>query len=100
MTTYKELLEQRASLELKIKEAHANENAEAISKVRALVTEYELTTTDVFPTMKLRGRKPGEIGPKSKVVAKYRDPATGVTWSGRGKPPRWIAGQDRSQFTI
>ena len=34
-------------------------------------------------------------------VAKYRDPATGKTWTGRGKPPTWIAGvKDRDAFLI
>ncbi|WP_334002168.1 H-NS histone family protein [Burkholderia gladioli] len=32
--------------------------------------------------------------------AKYRDPASGKTWSGRGKAPAWIAGKDRSAFEI
>lgn len=39
------------------------------------------------------------------VTAKYRHPETGETWSGRGKPARWLveaeaAGSDRSQFLI
>src|SRR4029453_19680675 len=34
-------------------------------------------------------------------VAKYRDPQTGKTWTGRGKPPNWIAGaKDRQAFLI
>jgi DNA-binding protein H-NS len=36
----------------------------------------------------------------SKVAAKYRDPATGQTWTGRGKAPKWIEGQDRTPFVI
>ena len=35
-----------------------------------------------------------------KVAAKYRDPATGATWTGRGVAPKWIAGKDRVQFAI
>lgn len=32
---------------------------------------------------------------------KYRDPATGATWSGRGKAPSWLAGAtDRAVFLI
>ena len=27
---------------------------------------------------------------KAPPVAKYRDPATGATWTGRGKPPGWM----------
>jgi len=29
-----------------------------------------------------------------------RDPDSGSTWSGRGKPPKWIAGQERDNFLI
>ncbi|WP_411829055.1 H-NS family nucleoid-associated regulatory protein [Paraburkholderia kururiensis] len=32
--------------------------------------------------------------------AKYRDPVSGATWSGRGRAPRWIAGRDRDAFEI
>jgi DNA-binding protein H-NS len=34
-------------------------------------------------------------------VPKYRDPKTQKTWTGRGKPPAWIAGvADREPFLI
>jgi DNA-binding protein H-NS len=37
----------------------------------------------------------------TKAKAKYRDPATGTTWSGRGKEPHWIKGaSDRTPFEI
>ena len=29
----------------------------------------------------------------SKVAPKYRHPGTGETWSGRGKPPKWLAAE-------
>ncbi|MDR5741256.1 MULTISPECIES: H-NS family nucleoid-associated regulatory protein [unclassified Caballeronia] len=33
--------------------------------------------------------------------AKYRDPKSGATWSGRGKAPAWLAGaKDRNKFLI
>ncbi len=28
------------------------------------------------------------------------NPATGETWTGRGKPPKWIQGQNRDSFLI
>jgi DNA-binding protein H-NS len=34
-------------------------------------------------------------------VAKYRDPKSGVTWSGHGRAPAWIAkAKDRSRFLV
>ncbi|WP_419465612.1 H-NS family nucleoid-associated regulatory protein [Burkholderia diffusa] len=35
-----------------------------------------------------------------KVAAKYRDPKTGATWTGRGRTPRWLIGQDLNRFAI
>jgi DNA-binding protein H-NS len=34
------------------------------------------------------------------VAPKYRNNVTGETWSGRGKPPKWMAGRDKAQFRI
>ncbi|MBD9530673.1 H-NS histone family protein [Comamonas sp. CMM01] len=36
----------------------------------------------------------------STVPAKYRNPETGDTWTGRGKEPVWIRGQDREAYLI
>ncbi len=97
--TYKELLQQREALELAIVQARQNEIAAAVTKVRELVAEFGLTAQDVFPG---RSSKAGAGKTKSvgKVAAKYRDPATGQTWTGRGKAPKWIEGRDRAPFTI
>ena len=95
--SYKELLAQREALEQAISQARQNEISTAVAKVRELVAEFGLTAQDVFP-----GRSPKSVTTKalSKVAAKYRDPATGQTWTGRGKAPKWIDGKERSQFVI
>jgi DNA-binding protein H-NS len=102
MTTYKELLQQREALERQISEARQRENAQALSQVRALVADFDLTPEDVFPAAKTRSAKTSaeKTGAKTKVAPKYRNPASGDTWTGRGKPPRWIQDQDRAQFLI
>jgi DNA-binding protein H-NS len=51
----------------------------------------------VFPG---RAGKSAAKSSGGKVAAKYRDPATGQTWTGRGKAPKWIDGKDRSAFLI
>ena len=95
MATYKELLAQKQALDARLEEARKSESAEAIHQVRTIVAEYGLTEADVFP----RGGKAD--GRKGKMVAiKYRDPETNKTWTGRGKPPLWIAGKDREQFLV
>ena len=94
MATYLELLAQKAALEKQILEVQAAEKAEGIAKAKAIIEQYNLNASDLF------ARK-GSIGSRGgKVAAKYRNAATGETWTGRGKAPKWIDGQDRSQFAI
>ena len=95
MSSYKELLKQRENLVQQINEARRQELSGAISQARALVTEFGLTVQDVFPAGRARSASSG-----TKVAPKYRDPATGLTWTGRGKAPKWIQNQDRAQFAI
>ncbi|MFT3718971.1 H-NS family nucleoid-associated regulatory protein [Pseudorhodoferax sp.] len=95
MSTYKELLQQREQLNQQIEQARQRENQEAVDKVRAIVAEYGLTPDDVFGR---RGKGASTAG--TKVAPKYRDKATGATWTGRGKPPKWIEGKNREEYLI
>lgn len=95
MSSYKELLQQRATLDQQIESARQREISHAVSQVRALVAEFGLAAQDVFPSGRARSSAAG-----SKVAPKYRDPATGKTWTGRGKAPKWIDGKDRTKFLI
>lgn len=96
MTTVAQLIAQKEALEAQIAAARKAENAEAIAKVKALVAEHGLTAQDIFGGAK-RGPKASGA---TKVAPKYKDPATGQTWTGRGKAPKWIDGKDRAQFAI
>ena len=96
MSSLKDLLQQREQLNAQIEQARQSELAEALTKVHALIQEYGLTQQDIFPSSIRRvSRAAG-----SKVPPKYRDPATGATWTGRRKPPKWIEGKDRSAYLI
>ena len=103
--SYKDLLAQREALAVQIAQARKEEIGAAIAKVRDLVRQHELTAEDVFAGAK--SRKAGTEGggaarstKGTKVAPKYRDPATGAEWTGRGKEPTWIKGQDRTAFLI
>lgn len=89
---YKTLLQQKAELEAQIAAVLKHEKADAIAQTRAIIDQYALTEADVFPSTKAATRTVG--------APKYRDPASGATWTGRGKQPRWIEGKDRTAFTI
>jgi DNA-binding protein H-NS len=96
MTALADLIKQKEALEAQIANTRQSELTDAISKVKAFVAEHGLTQKDVFGSSK--GTKKSSSG--GKVAAKYRDPSSGQTWTGRGKAPKWIDGQDRSRFQI
>ena len=90
MNNLKDLESARARLDAEIAKAYKVESEAALLRVRELVAEFGFTAQQVFP-WKL---------PDKKIIAKYRDEKTGATWTGRGKPPKWIAGKDRSEFLV
>ena len=85
-----DLLAQRAALEKQIIETQRVERAEAVAQIRELMAQYGLGLADIgskTPAVpkRVKGQKT-----TSKVAAKYRDAATGQTWSGRGLRPNWL----------
>lgn len=56
-------------------------------KISALVKAEGMALDEVFG----RGTRGGKGGRGGKVKPKYRNSATGETWTGRGKRPRWFA---------
>ena len=85
MASLKELIAQKEALEAEIDRTRNQDRADAISKVRALMEEYGLSVADLSSrTPKVRA------GKGNKVAAKYRNKATGDTWSGRGLQPKWL----------
>lgn len=95
MPTYKELLAQRQTLDAQIAALRKSESQDALATVRQMIFEFGLTHEDIFPAGRAKSPLKGNT-----VAPKYRDPQTGATWTGRGKPPLWIANQDRVQFEI
>jgi DNA-binding protein H-NS len=84
MASLKDLLAQRAALDQQINETKDRERSDAVAKVKSLMSEYGLTVAD------LSARVPKVAKTTSKVAAKYRNKATGETWSGRGLQPKWL----------
>ena len=79
-----ELLHQERALVLK------NESKQALVQVKQIVAKYGFTAEQLFGETKIRAQ----------AVAKYKDPETGLTWSGRGREPKWIKGKNHDQFLI
>lgn len=100
MPTYAELQLQIVELERQAQAIRRSEISAVIADIKAKMAEYGITLTD------LGGRSAGPLlRPKGIVAAKYRNPATGETWSGRGKHPKWLAaqiasGKDKASFLL
>lgn len=95
-TSLSDLIAEKDALERQIREAQSAAKAEAIAKVRELMSRHGLTAADLVGVARAKqGIKPG-----SKVAAKYRDPVSGSTWTGRGLKPKWLSAAIESGKTI
>jgi len=92
VTTYREFQAELQRLHEQAESARRQEKAAALERIRALIVEYQLLPSDFGFA--------GSRRSKSSSVAKYRDPASGATWSGKGRAPRWIVDKDRAAFEI
>lgn len=95
MSTVAELIKQKEAIEAQIAAAQQAQHSDAVNKVRAFISEHGLTQKDIFGGTKGTRKSSG-----NKVAAKYKDAVSGATWTGRGKAPKWIDGQDRAKFLI
>jgi DNA-binding protein H-NS len=101
VATLKELIAQKEALEREIESTRNQARTDAIAKVRSLMDEHGLTAAD----LSTRGRAKSRGGKGAKVAAKFRNTATGETWSGRGLQPRWLkaalaTGRKLSDFAV
>lgn len=87
---------ERDALDARIKAQRDAEKNEVLVQIKTVMQSFGVTTEDVVNYM-------GDYKPKrqiAKAVPKYKDPATGVTWSGRGKAPAWIKDKNYADFLI
>jgi DNA-binding protein H-NS len=91
-------------LRKQLEEERKGERMQAIAAARELIKTHALTAADLGLSGKAANKKVS--GDKRNVVApKYQDPATGKTWTGRGKSPAWLStqlagGRDKQDFLI
>ncbi|TDG02016.1 H-NS histone family protein [Paraburkholderia guartelaensis] len=89
---YKELLAEKRELDARIAAARGAEREHALRKIRELMAQFDIGADELVVK---RGSRSTGAQP-----AKYRDPVSGATWSGRGREPRWLAGKDRAAFAL
>ena len=89
MATLKELIEQKEALERKIEEAKKTNREEGLAKLREVMEQYGLTAADLNGSVR-EARASTKGKSTGKVAAKYKNPETGDTWTGRGLKPKWL----------
>lgn len=106
--TLAELLAQQAELARRIAAAQSESREGAIKQILQIAGENGITLQDIQSALGVKPRvaaqAPGEKSSKP-VAAKYRNPSTGETWTGRGLAPRWLRekldqGASKEQFLI
>lgn len=93
MATYQDLLaqkaaleKQQAALEKQLEDARRAERSGVISQIKSLMAQHGLGVADLGGGKAVKATKTGG----SKVAPKYRNAATGETWTGRGLQPKWV----------
>ncbi|MFA7669078.1 MAG: H-NS histone family protein [Burkholderiaceae bacterium] len=92
------------------------ERGPVITGIIRSMREYDITPAEIETAFNRKGsgrvarKSPATKSANARIVRtpvppKYRNPETDATWSGRGKPPRWIseaeaAGKSRDSFLI
>jgi DNA-binding protein H-NS len=93
MATYKNLQAQIAQLQKEAHEAHAREVGDAIAQIQSLMSEFGIVASDLEDRSPKKGRKP-------KLKAGIRFRSGEKTWSGRGRPPLWLKGEDKEKYRV
>ncbi|WP_082550889.1 H-NS family nucleoid-associated regulatory protein [Pseudorhodoferax sp. Leaf265] len=102
--TFAELQRQIDELTAKAEFVRQQELAGVVERIREAIAVYGLTPDELFGDASKRKvarlkvekkarKKAGTVrstGDARKSVPKYRDPASGKTWTGNGKRPAWF----------
>ena len=113
MPSYKELQEQPARLLEQAEQQRQAEIKDALNSIVKTMGDHDIGLEELFDHLRASGFQPKTSrksagkprGTGAKVAPKYRNPATGDTWTGRGRAPAWIKeaeekGKSRDKFLI
>lgn len=91
-----------ATAQKKIATRRQNQIHEAYKEIKSIANTVGMTIEEIIEF----SRNQPKLKTKCKAAPKYVDPQNqNLTWSGRGKPPRWLAtqianGRSKSDFLI
>ena len=93
MRAFREFQAELEKLHQQSERTRRAEKAAAVERIRSLIAEYGMLPEELAGAWQGMSHAPPP-------TVKYRDPETGATWTGRGRAPRWMDGQDRSRFEV
>jgi DNA-binding protein H-NS len=92
--TIRQLQRQLGQLNRLLEETRLREKQAKLEQLAKDVQAYDISELELL-------RAAGFIKPKrTPVKAKFYNPETGQTWSGRGQRPKWIAGKNLDDYRI
>ncbi|WP_369050896.1 H-NS histone family protein [Burkholderia gladioli] len=92
--TIRELQKQLGQLNLLVEETRQQEKQAILAEIGEHVKEYGITEIELL-------RAAGFIQAKrKKAPAKYYDPDTGQSWSGKGPRPKWLVDKNLDDYLI
>ena len=111
MASYKEIRAQIRRLEAEAEVQRRKELKSLIADIKSKIVAHGITADDLGFGAKGRGSgdtrkaKKKNTNKGRKLPAKFRDPASGASWAGVGRPPTWLvaaekAGKRRESFAV
>jgi DNA-binding protein H-NS len=95
MSSYQELMSQIETLKRQAEDARKQETSGAIAEIKRIMAEYGLSGEDIG-----YGGRPTKVKRAGSGIVKYRDPVSGMGWSGRGRRPGWVRDLEGQGKTI
>ena len=92
-----ELLSQREAIDAQINEIRIEVHNDALKQVRELIVLHDIQPDEIASVF---AKRPAMRAAARKVEPKYRDPATGKVWSGRGVSPAWFDKSRPQDFAL
>lgn len=97
-----QLEKQIQKLQRKMRTLHTRQRRPVINSIIKSMQEYGISAEEITQAFDRRQKSPTTT---SSAPARYKNPETGDTWTGRGRPPRWIVdaeaqGKNRDSFLI
>ncbi|HEP6431481.1 TPA: H-NS histone family protein [Burkholderia cenocepacia] len=90
----KDLNAQLRELNIRIADAKREEKHAALAAFKLQVDLYGISQEELLEALGFTKRKP------TRAPAKYYDPSSGKTWSGRGSMPKWLQGKNPDHYLV